>query len=327
MRGWAFPSGHVRGNLGSAAAAILHPREAGRRRQCVPTWCPRSSEIRQERPGARTETAWAQFAGLRGGPTQSARQGSARIPQGEIQIPPSPQLLARFDVVLRRSRAVRFLAIRFVATHSSAPPSKSRRRSLTRERALFGSRHRFSRLERLAALAVRRRVGAMSDVAPRAVWISLNVVTWFNLVSAVVGAVGLIGFGGMGLPLEWLDESPFATYFWPGVILGVVGGGFSRAGSSRHPRSLSTGERRERCGRSCDDDVGLRGGRDDARVVTAAGRLLRCRPRSGLARDTHARSVALPAPSARRELALHRRQSDARRHSRRPPHVAGPQRR
>lgn len=65
----------------------------------------------------------------------------------------------------------------------------------------------------------------MSDAAPRATWILLKVVAWFNLVSAIFGAVGLTGFGGMGIPLLWLDNSPFTTYFWPGVILGVVVGG------------------------------------------------------------------------------------------------------
>ncbi|QCQ18248.1 hypothetical protein EHF32_13495 [Microbacterium sp. RG1] len=37
--------------------------------------------------------------------------------------------------------------------------------------------------------------------------------------------IGLTVGGGMGLPVEWLDGTPFATYFWPGVILGVVVGG------------------------------------------------------------------------------------------------------
>ncbi len=68
-------------------------------------------------------------------------------------------------------------------------------------------------------------VGAMSGLAPRPLWISLTIVAWFNLLSAVVGAVGLIAFGGMGIPLEWLDASPFTTYLWPGVILGAVVGG------------------------------------------------------------------------------------------------------
>ncbi len=47
----------------------------------------------------------------------------------------------------------------------------------------------------------------------------------FNLLSAVVGMVGLTAGGGLGIPLEWLDGSVFTSYFWPGVILGVVVGG------------------------------------------------------------------------------------------------------
>jgi len=65
----------------------------------------------------------------------------------------------------------------------------------------------------------------MSDPVPRFAHVGLIAVAGFNLVSAVVGAVGLIAFDGMGIPLRWLSGTPFATYFWPGVILGVVVGG------------------------------------------------------------------------------------------------------
>jgi len=65
----------------------------------------------------------------------------------------------------------------------------------------------------------------MSDRMPRGLRTALSVVAWFNLVSALVGAVGLIGFDGMGIPLQWLDGTPFTSYFWPGVILGLVVGG------------------------------------------------------------------------------------------------------
>lgn len=68
-------------------------------------------------------------------------------------------------------------------------------------------------------------VSAMSDPEPRSLRLVLSVITWFNLISAIVGAVGLTVFGGMGIPLEWLRRTPFADYFWPGVILGVVVGG------------------------------------------------------------------------------------------------------
>lgn len=37
--------------------------------------------------------------------------------------------------------------------------------------------------------------------------------------------VGLTVGGGLGLPLEWIDGSVFTSYFWPGIILGVVVGG------------------------------------------------------------------------------------------------------
>lgn len=60
---------------------------------------------------------------------------------------------------------------------------------------------------------------------PRALRVALLVVAWFNLVSAMAGMIGLTVGGGMGLPLGWLDGTPFATYVWPGVILGVVVGG------------------------------------------------------------------------------------------------------
>jgi len=61
--------------------------------------------------------------------------------------------------------------------------------------------------------------------APRWVGISLRVVAWFNLVSALIGMAGLTIGGGMGLPREWIAGSVFDSYVWPGVILGVVVGG------------------------------------------------------------------------------------------------------
>lgn len=36
---------------------------------------------------------------------------------------------------------------------------------------------------------------------------------------------GLTLGGAMGIPLELIEGSVFRTYFWPGVILGVVVGG------------------------------------------------------------------------------------------------------
>lgn len=55
--------------------------------------------------------------------------------------------------------------------------------------------------------------------------VALAIVAWFNLVSALIGFVGLTLTGGMGIPLEWIRGSVFASYFWPGIILGVVVGG------------------------------------------------------------------------------------------------------
>lgn len=60
---------------------------------------------------------------------------------------------------------------------------------------------------------------------PRALRVTLYIVAWFNLVSALIGMVGLTIGGGLGIPLEWLEGTIFHTYFWPGVILGVVVGG------------------------------------------------------------------------------------------------------
>jgi len=69
--------------------------------------------------------------------------------------------------------------------------------------------------------------GSVSDVgsSSRGIRLGLQIVAWFNLVSALAGMAGLTIGGGMGLPLEWIDGTVFTTYFWPGVILGVVVGG------------------------------------------------------------------------------------------------------
>lgn len=59
----------------------------------------------------------------------------------------------------------------------------------------------------------------------RAIRIALLTVAWFNLLSALAGMVGLTVGDGLGMPLEWLEGSVFTSYFWPGLILGVVVGG------------------------------------------------------------------------------------------------------
>jgi len=53
----------------------------------------------------------------------------------------------------------------------------------------------------------------------------MRTVAWFSLASALIGMAGLTIGGGMGLPREWIEASAFDSYFWPGVILGVVVGG------------------------------------------------------------------------------------------------------
>ncbi len=65
-----------------------------------------------------------------------------------------------------------------------------------------------------------------SQSAPsRIIRIALSAVAGVTLLSALVGMVGLTVGGGMGIPLEWIEGSVFTSYFWPGIILGVVVGG------------------------------------------------------------------------------------------------------
>jgi len=60
---------------------------------------------------------------------------------------------------------------------------------------------------------------------PRWLRRALAGVAIFNILSALAGMAGLTLGGGMGIPLELLDGSPFRSYFWPGIILGLVVGG------------------------------------------------------------------------------------------------------
>jgi hypothetical protein len=65
---------------------------------------------------------------------------------------------------------------------------------------------------------------------------------------AFAGGIGMMG-GGLDLPSDWLDGTPFSDYFFPGLILFVVVGGSMLAASlavwSRHlfagPASLAVG--------------------------------------------------------------------------------------
>jgi hypothetical protein len=53
----------------------------------------------------------------------------------------------------------------------------------------------------------------------------LTVLVAFGALSAAGGAVLAIAANGAGVPLEFLENSPFSSYFIPGLILGVVVGG------------------------------------------------------------------------------------------------------
>lgn len=57
--------------------------------------------------------------------------------------------------------------------------------------------------------------------------VTLAVVALFNLASAVAGCVLLVLVGGdrVGMPPEWLERTPFSSWVWPGLILGVIVGG------------------------------------------------------------------------------------------------------
>lgn len=59
----------------------------------------------------------------------------------------------------------------------------------------------------------------------KAVRVLVLVVAWFNFVSALIGMVGLSFANGIGIPVEWIEGTIFTSYFWPGIILGVVVGG------------------------------------------------------------------------------------------------------
>lgn len=53
----------------------------------------------------------------------------------------------------------------------------------------------------------------------------LSAVLLLTGLSAVAGGYGLIFMDGLGMPLSSLSGSPFASYFWPGIILAFVVGG------------------------------------------------------------------------------------------------------
>lgn len=59
----------------------------------------------------------------------------------------------------------------------------------------------------------------------RSWWLALLIVGWFNLVSALGGGLGLIAANGMGMPLSWLEGTPFDSFVIPGLILLLIVGG------------------------------------------------------------------------------------------------------
>lgn len=60
---------------------------------------------------------------------------------------------------------------------------------------------------------------------PRTLRVVLAVLAWLNLISSLAGMAALTIGGGIGFPLEWIEGSVFTSYFWPGMILGIVVGG------------------------------------------------------------------------------------------------------
>lgn len=59
----------------------------------------------------------------------------------------------------------------------------------------------------------------------RWLFVTLAVLGWFNAISAVAGMLLLTLADGAGIPLEYLDGTPFPSYLIPGLILGIVVGG------------------------------------------------------------------------------------------------------
>jgi hypothetical protein len=51
------------------------------------------------------------------------------------------------------------------------------------------------------------------------------VVSAFNTLSAFAGGIGMLVTNGLGMPLEMLDGSPFASFAVPALVLLVVVGG------------------------------------------------------------------------------------------------------
>ncbi len=61
----------------------------------------------------------------------------------------------------------------------------------------------------------------------KSVRISLIVLEVFVALTAVVGGIGLSVTNGLGMPLQWLQGSPFSSYVIPGLALAILVGGSS----------------------------------------------------------------------------------------------------
>lgn len=48
---------------------------------------------------------------------------------------------------------------------------------------------------------------------------------WFGVISAAIGTVMAVAQNGAGVPIAYLDGSPFDSFVVPGIILGAVVGG------------------------------------------------------------------------------------------------------
>lgn len=64
-----------------------------------------------------------------------------------------------------------------------------------------------------------------APVSARLVSRVLIVLLFFGLISALLGAVLAFNATSIGVPLEFLAKTPFASFVVPGLILGIVVGG------------------------------------------------------------------------------------------------------
>lgn len=57
--------------------------------------------------------------------------------------------------------------------------------------------------------------------------IALIALLFIQGLTAVVSGAGLIKTNGLGIPIEWLENSPFDSFLIPGLILSIIVGGTS----------------------------------------------------------------------------------------------------